>query len=785
MTLTAANLSALPVDSIKDRFLNLLGTGPVVIDAPTGSGKSTRLPLWAAEKGTVLVVEPRRMACRSLAYHLARITGSRPGEEVGFAVRHESRYSQDSRIVLATPGVALRWRSSRSLDSFATVFLDEYHERRWDTDLLAALLRDSPQSLVVASATMDGDKLAAYLQGRVLTAQSRQFAVDIRYAGRPTLPGLQDLDRRTVQAVLQVLQETRHGDILVFLPGKGEISAAANALAQTGVQAEIIELHAGVSPEVQDRVLDLADHQRVILSTNVAETSLTLPGVRAVVDSGLERRTHHRNGRTVLGLQTISQAAADQRSGRAGRLGPGLCVRLWSSSAMLEPYTPPEIVREELTELYLAAAACGRSADELDFPEVLPEHARSKARSRLLAMQAVDPTFSITDFGRSLFVLPVDPFLAYLIMAMEDEPTRSMTVDLAAALSVQGFLYQPPGSDQGRAALQKWSPEPCDATTLIRLVRSSPPPELSVNERNLKEARRIADQIRQSLKLPRPGPDEPLARESFLASVLKSAPELAFVRRAKRPQAMGNEQVEVQISRETRFPNKSMAGLVFDQHAIPARGTLQTMNLATCIAPVPVSMLALAGLGSVSSQAPEWDGECVWVQQTRVYAGREIDSQRVRAQGDILRQAVAELVLRGSMLKPAGSRVKDDIPAWNLYLDLGYGGGSPAEPLAWLVSRLEEIGVETEQDLAVLEPEDLAFEGIPEWEREGFERRYPRTISLQDLHMQVEYHPLKKRIDLIRTGGVRKTPPQRWELPSWGRNWTIRFRQDSKVVLIE
>ena len=452
---------------------------------------------------------------------------------------------------------------------------------------------------------------------------------------------------------------------------------------------------------------------------------------------------------------------------------------------MLEPYTPPEIVREELTELYLAAAACGRSADELDFPDVLPEHARSKARSRLLAMQAVDPTFTITDFGRSLFALPVDPFLAYLIMAMEDEPTRSMMVDLAAALSVQGFLYQPPGADQGKAALQKWSPEPCDSTTLIRLVRSSPPPELSVNERNLKEARRIADQIRQSLKLPRPGPDDPLARESFLASVLKSAPELAFVRRAKRPQAMGNEQVEVQISRETRFPNKSMAGLVFDQHAIPARGTLQTMNLATCIAPVPVSMLALAGLGSMSSQAPEWDGECVWVQQSRVYAGREIDTQRVRAQGEILRQAVAELVLRGSMLKPAGSRIKDDIPAWNLYLDLGYGGSSPAEPLAWLVSRLEEIGVETEQDLAVLEPEDLAFEGIPEWERDGFERRYPRTISLQDLHMQVEYHPLKKRIDLIRTGGVRKTPPQRWELPSWGRNWTIRFRQDSKVVLIE
>ena len=785
MNLDTARLTPLPVDVLKDRFLDLLGTGPVIIDAPTGSGKSTRIPLWAAQQGPVLVIEPRRMACRSLAHHLARATRTTVGESIGFAVRHQSLISSHSRIVFATPGVALRWRASRSLDPFSTVFLDEYHERRWDTDLLAALLHWTPQNLVIASATMDGHQLAERLQGHLLTAQSRQHAVDIRYAGQPTLPGLQDLEQRIARAVSDVLKETRQGDILVFLPGKGEISAAHKALAQAGVQAEIVDLHAGVSPDIQDRVLDTAEHQRVILSTNVAETSLTLPGVRAVVDSGLERRTHHRNGRTVLGLCTISQAAADQRSGRAGRLGPGLCFRLWSSSARLEPFTPPEIVREELTELYLAAAACGRSADQLDFPETLPEHARARARDRLLAMQAVDEELRITNFGRSLFVLPVDPFLAFLIMAMDSEATRSMMVDLAGALSVQGFLFQPPGSEKGRAALASWSPDPCDPTTLIRLVRGTPPRELSVNGANLAEARRIADQIRNSLDLPPREPGGALPRQDFLWAVLRAAPELAFVRRAKRPQAMGNGQVEVQISRESRFPDKALTGLVFDQHSIPARGTVQTINLATCIAPVPVSMLSDAGLGTVSHQTPEWDGTSLWVVQSRSYAGRNIASDKVRAHGETLRQALAELILRGSMLKPAGSRIKEDISAWNLYLQLESAQGSPAEPFDWLVSRLKDIGVDSEQDLAALEPEDLSFEGIPEWEREAFDRSYPRSLSLQDLHLRVEYDPLKKRIELVRTAGVRTSSPQRWELPSWGRSWTIRYRQDSKVVLIE
>jgi ATP-dependent helicase HrpB len=784
MTLDTDHLAPLPMDSSQREFTDLLGTCPLVVSAPTGSGKSTRLPLWAAEHGPVLVVEPRRMACRSLAHHLARATRTRPGEEIGFAVRHQASFSRDSSIVFATPGVALRWLAGQGLQTFATVILDEYHERRWDTDLLAALLRGTSQNLVIASATLDGPKLAGHFQARLLTVSSRQYEVQIRYAGRPTLPGLKDLDRRAALAIREALKETPHGDILVFLPGKGEIRAVKTALEQGRPEDEVVELHAGARPEVQDRVLEPADHRRIILSTNVAETSLTLPGVRAVIDSGLERRTHHRNGRTVLGLCTISQAAADQRSGRAGRLGPGLGIRLWGAEAKLEPFTPPEIVREELTELFLAAAACGRSADRLDFPEALPDHARAKARSRLQAMQAVGPDFAITEFGRALFALPVDPFLAYLIMAMASEQTRSMMVDLAAALSVQGFLLQPPRSEQGKAALKAWSPEPCDPSTLIRLVRTDPSQELSVNTGNLAEARRIADQIRNSLGLPRRSPDEPFPRLDFLTSVLRAAPELAFVRRAKRPQAMGNEQIEVQISKESRFPDKALAGLVFDQHSIPARGTQQTINLAVCIAPVPASILDEADLGSVSSRSPSWDGQAVWVTQSRVFAGRELTCETVRAQGHTLRQAVTELVLRGSMLKPAGARIREDIAAWNLYLHLGYGRGSPAEPSPWLLSRLEEIGVETDQDLAALEPEDLVFEGIPDWERESFERSFPRTISLQDLHMKVEYDPLKKQIELIRTGGVRKAPPQRWELPSWGRNWTIRFRRDSKVVLI-
>ncbi len=774
-------MDRLPIDSLREDFREALGAGNVVVEAPTGSGKSTRLPLWCAELGPVLILEPRRMAARSLARYVAGLEGCDIGKRVGYAVRFDTRQGPDTRIAFVTPGVALRWLAADGLPGFATVVLDEFHERRWDTDLLAALLRhQGSHHLVLTSATVAGARLADYLAAARLEAEGRSHPVSIEYAGEPVLPSAHDLDKRVAKAVRQLLKETDEGDLLVFLPGRGEIRAVERALAD--LDTEVLALHAGSDPKVQDRALREGHYRRVILATNVAETSLTLPGVRVVIDSGLERRTHHRGGRTVLGLQAISQAAADQRAGRAGRLGPGRCLRLWGREARLEDYTPPEVAREELDDLVLAAAASGTPVTDLVFPDPLPDHALDRAWRRLRGMAAIDEEGLLTDHGRRLFPLPLDSLFAHLITAMPDTETTGAMVDLAAALTVDRSLIGPMRKEKAREALQDWAPEPCDATTRIRLIRANPPKAVPLNKGAVDEARHIADRIRESLGLPGREPEAPLPREELLAAAIAASPELAFVRRVKRRRALGNEGSEVEVADESRFPEDAEAAVVFDQHSVPGKGTNATVNLATCMAPVPLETLARQGLGSAEYDEPDWDGERVTVTRRRIFAGRTIASEPVAPDGAALREALADLILSGEVLEERGSLVREEIEAWNIYVLLGFGEGEPVEdPPGWLARRLADLGVEQPEDPALLEPEDLAFEGIPEWERPRFDRHYPRRLNLEGMAAAVHYEPRRKRVTVEKVSGRRTTVPQRKELPAW-TGWQVQFRDGSRLV---
>ncbi len=771
----------LPIDDIRRDFRHALGAGHVVVEAPTGSGKSTRLPLWCAEAGPVLIVEPRRMAARSLARYLAGLDGSEVGARVGYAVRFEAHHGPDTEIAFVTPGVALRWLAGDGLPGFATVVLDEFHERRWDTDLLAALLRSQGgHRLVITSATVEGDRLARFLGGTRLTAEGRSHPVDIAYAGEPSLPSTRDLDKRVARAVRRLLAETEAGDLLVFLPGRGEIRATENAL--TDLEAEVLPLHAGTDPRIQDRALRVADRRRVILATNVAETSLTLPGVRAVVDSGLERRTHHRGGRTVLGLQAVSRAAADQRAGRAGRVGPGRCLRLWAREAMLEAFTPPEVVREELDDLVLAAGASGCPVTALAFPDPLPGHALERAWSRLRAMDAIDERGLLTAHGRRLFPLPLDPLFAHLITAMPDADTTAAMADLAAALTVDRPLLGPVRKEEAAEALREWAPEPDDAATLIRLVRADPPRAVPVSKSAVDEARRIADQVRAALDLPPRDPDAPLPRDRLTECAVAAAPELAFVRRAKRREALGNEGSEVRPAEESRFPAGPEAAVVFDQHAVPGKGTTGTLKLATCMAPIPLEALARLGLGTLEHAEPAWDGERVTVSARRVYAGRVLAAGATEPEGPALREALADLILAGEVFPGLGDRLRAEAEAWTVYVLLGHGKGEPVEDVrTWLVGRLAELGVEQPEDGALLEAGDLEFDGIPNWERARFDRHYPRRLTLEGMETMVHYEPRRKQVTVEKVGGRRTTVPQRKELPAWG-GWKVQFRDGSRLV---
>ena len=778
---------AVPIDEIHQEFFQALKQSPVVVEAPTGCGKSTRLPLWCKETGRVLVVEPRRLPCRSLASYVARLDGTQPGEGVGFSIRFEGRYSEHSKIVFVTPGIALRWYKSSGFREFDTVVLDEFHERRQDTDLLAAILRGCDKGLVLTSATVEGDRLAKYLSGTRLQAQSKLYTVEVQYTEKDSLPRVKDLEKRVFDAVKKLLPVEDNGDILVFLPGKGEIQDVKSFLEKKGVQPDIIPLHASVEQKIQDQALRSSNKSRIILATNVAETSLTLPGVSVVIDSGLERRTHYRNGRTVLALSVISQAAADQRKGRAGRLGPGKCVRLWGRTSRLESYTPPEIVREDPAETVLAAAACGQRIEELRFPDPPPGQALDKAKSRLQQMGALDEQGGITKHGSSLFLLPLDSQLAHLITAMQERDTKSAMVDLASALTVQGSIILPNQPEGAVQQLKDLSPEPCDACTLIRLMRYEPPDKLRINPKTLAEAKRISVQIKEALNLDDTGIGQDVPREKLLREIITAAPELVYVRRVKRRWSMGNGQDEVEIGSGTRFPEKREAAIVLDRHSVPGqKGTTKTLTLATCLAPVSFEEISTAGLGEVHWKSPVFDGSRIKVNFERTYAGRVIDSWEDEPEGEMLCRAVAELILSNELWPGLGTRIQEDVWAWNLYVKLGFSSRKEREDAnSWLVNRLWEIGVENNDDIFLVEEPDLDFPGVPESERKEFDRRYPRSISLANLELDVEYEPIQKRITLVRRSGIRRSPPKRWELPSWGRNWTIFFKDGNRVVPVD
>lgn len=783
----------LPIDSLRDEFLSLLSTNHIVVTAPTGSGKSTRLPVWAAELGPVLIIEPRRVAATSLAEYVAQSTGCELGEEVGYCVRLERHMGESSRIAFVTPGVALRWWSEGLLEKFPSIIIDEFHERRWDTDLLVALLREhGGHRLVITSATVDGQGLAEYLDGYLLEAQGRSFPVQTEHLSkeRRDMPSRRDLAQRIATAVRRALQQTS-GDILVFLPGRGEIEEARRSL--QGLDAEVATLHASAPLAEQKRALNQSDQRRVVLATNVAETSLTVPGVCAVVDSGLERRTMQRNGRTVLSLQAVAQASAEQRSGRAGRLAPGLCLRLWGAAAPLAQRSPPEVQREELTELVLAAACAGHPAQQLAFPDPPRAESLEQAQQMLSRIDAVDELGLATERGRRLFSLPIYPLHAHLVTTMPETLSACFMADLVAALTVGSSWVRAPHQLNQRDELERQLGRSCDATLLVAALRGHDLVGVQTDNRSSKEARRIAGQLRQLLGLPRdiqsqvdeeqPHDLSAIAEAAFSAA-LSAFADLAYVRRTKRRQAMGNGQDEVTIDGRSLLPTDCEAALVFDAHSLPGKGTRQTVTIATCLAPLSMQAIATSGIGQTVLEEPRWDGERLTVTRQQHYAGRVVDSTAIEPQGEQARQAAADLILADSLLPPAGERLRDDLEAWALYVALGHSTGEVPTAHEWLLDRLEQLGVEQGDDLLLLEAEDLRFDGIPWWEREDFDRRYPRSVNLPDLRLRIHYNVRRNEVVAEKVEGIRRKDPQRWELPAW-RGWKVKFQRASRIVEVK
>ncbi|MFA0013022.1 helicase-related protein [Vibrio lentus] len=799
-------MSSLPIDSYQNTFHEQLSNSHLVVEAETGSGKSTRLPIWASEHGRVLVVEPRRIACTSLAKYLAQQSGEKLGSKIGYAIKLESEYNEQTNVVFVTPGIALRWLSEDGLANFDVIVVDEFHERRWDIDLLVAILKQkASHRLVITSATIEGERLAHYLNASRISCEGRTYQVAIEHRANESraLPDIRHLEQRVAEEMNHQLIAS-HGDMLVFLPGKKEIVQCEQALAKNP-DIQVVKLHASVSDKERDlalsgRNIDTSAHtntensdclRKVILATNVAETSLTIPDIGVVIDSGLERRTVQRNGRTTLMLKSISRASAKQRAGRAGRVMDGVCVRLYGEHAALELVTPPELQREELTEPMLAAACCGAPLESLSFLDSIPEKSLNSATQILLTMEAINTDHRITEHGKKLYPLPIDALYADIVTRIKTKALKEAMVDLTAALSVPARLYQLPNNAEHLEALAQQEKEGCDLSLLIQIVRGREYPHLEIDQQALNEAQGLAKQMREVFELPQLEVASRYQRTALLETIIQLHPELVFVRRLKRKEAFANGTLEVVLGRQNRFPDNAQAMLVLDTHSLPGRGVKQTLTLATVTAPVPLEVVVEAELGEWQQGETVVNDDGVFTEMDLVYAGRTIATKQVAAEGQLSLKPIVDLVLSGVQL-PGFSEVRArEIKHWQLYVKLGLDEETKYTPEIeqlsfelWFIEQLEVLGVTDVSELEMFEHSDIPFDGIPTWAYSEFSDKYPFSLSLADLQLDVEYFPARKLIYVHYQSGSRKLSPKRWELPTWS-GWRIQYKKASRIIDIK
>ena len=481
----------LPIDAaLGELTVALASSNAAVLVAPPGAGKTTRVPLvllnepWAANR-KILVLEPRRLAARAAAARMASTLGEQVGDTVGLRIRFGSKVSKRTRIEVITEGVFTRLvLDDPSLDGVAAVLFDEFHERSLDADLGLALSKDVQQGLreelkiLVMSATLDGARVAAMLgNAPVVESEGRAFPVETRYLGRDPRARIESQVADAVQRALRADQ----GSLLVFLPGAAEIRRTETQIKERieDKSVDIVALFGALDAREQDRAISPAPvgRRKVVLATSIAETSLTIEGVRVVIDSGLSRVPRYEPdvGLTRLETVRVSRAAADQRRGRAGRTEPGVCYRLWDEpqTGSLESYTRPEILSADLSSFVLDLAQWGASdPGKLAFLDPPPQAALSEAKAVLTELGAIDVQGRITEEGRRLRQLPLPPRLARMVVDAAAEGTGALAAAIAAVLTERGLGGDDPDlrhrldqfrrdrsrrAEDARAMLKRWA----------------------------------------------------------------------------------------------------------------------------------------------------------------------------------------------------------------------------------------------------------------------------------------------------------------------------------------
>lgn len=522
---------ALPIQAVLPAVAEALNqSANLVVQAPPGSGKTTLLPLtlldqpWAKD-GRIIVLEPRRLAARLAARRMASLLGESVGETVGYRVRLDSKVGPRTRLELNTDGVFLRrLQRDPELKGIAAVLFDECHERGLESDVALALCLESQGALrpdlklIAMSATLDAAPFAR-LMGHcpVVTGEGQSYPVETRWL--PVAPQGR-IEPAVADAVHTALDDTE-GDILVFLPGIAEIRRVETLLAEARLPAQttVMPLYGDLAGEEQDAALQPSPpgRRKVVLSTSIAESSLTIEGVRVVIDSGYMRQPRFSPATGMAKLETlrVSQASADQRRGRAGRLGPGICYRLWAEAAHggLAKFTAPEIAVTDLTPLALDLAAWGvRDAKTLPWLDPPPDAAMAYAQELLRELGAVDKTGLITRHGKAMAELPLHPRLAHMVIRGKELELGGLACALAALLGERDIARVPKGA-----------PRDTDLRWRLEIVageseRNTTPHGLRVDMNAVRQVRRLASDWRRQIGVPpHAGPVEDAGRLVALA----------------------------------------------------------------------------------------------------------------------------------------------------------------------------------------------------------------------------------------------------------------------------
>ena len=482
----------------------------VLLEAPPGAGKSTVVPIallgseWR-DDGRIVMLEPRRIAARAVATRMATLLGEETGQTVGFRTRLETRVGPRTRIEVVTEGVLTRvLQRDPALEGVACVIFDEFHERNLQGDLGLALTLESQRHLreslrlLIMSATLDGEAIARLLEGTaVVRSPGRMFDVQTVHVAVPAPAGHQpgNVERAVTAAILGAL-ERHEGDLLAFLPGAGEIRRITEALAASlpARDFSVLPLYGDLPAETQDAALrpDPRGRRKVVVATNIAETSLTIEGVRIVVDAGIERRQRFdpATGMSRLESLRISRASADQRRGRAGRTAPGVCYRLWSESvhAALLPQSPAEILEADLAPLALELACWGARAESLSWLDPPPSAPLAQAHDLLKGLEALDGNGRATPLGRDMAALGLHPRLAHMVLRARPLGLERLACTIAAVLSERDPLRSP---DQMR--------DP-DLHARIEILRGRPAPHgMDVDAGAIRRIQRVQQQIERQL----------------------------------------------------------------------------------------------------------------------------------------------------------------------------------------------------------------------------------------------------------------------------------------------